>query len=207
MADVDEAKRLVLVRDRKDPRQKAGNDQWVPLLGEAWMVLKRQPQVGGEARIFPIGASTVSKYFTEACMKMSIPDLHFHDLRHEGTSQLFEEGYEIQQVALVTGHKDWRHLRRYTNLKPEDRHRAIGRPAPSTKRSRCGPEESGPSSWDQCSAGRGLAIARPEAAGARWAQVSTILGRVDVAPNAAPWVPHRKGATTEENGADECGLR
>lgn len=93
------------------------------------------------------------------------------------------------------------------NLKPEDRHRAIGRPAPSTKRSRCGPEESGPSSWDQCSAGRGLAIARPEAAGARWAQVSTILGRVDVAPNAAPWVPHRKGATTEENGADECGLR
>ena len=113
VADVDEAKRLVLVRDRKDPRQKAGNDQWVPLLGEAWMVLKRQPQVGGEARIFPIGASTVSKYFTEACMKMSIPDLHFHDLRHEGTSQLFEEGYEIQQVALVTGHKDWRHLRRY----------------------------------------------------------------------------------------------
>lgn len=120
--DVDERKRLVLVRDRKDPRQKAGNDQLVPLLGQAWDILQRQPKVDGEPRIFPIGESTVSKYFTEACRKLSIPDLHFHDLRHEGTSRLFEEGYEIQQVALVTGHKDWRHLRRYTNLKPEDLH-------------------------------------------------------------------------------------
>jgi site-specific recombinase XerD len=54
---------------------------------------------------------------------LGIIDLHFHDLRHEGTSKLFEEGYQIQQVALVTGHKDWRHLRRYTNLKPEDLHK------------------------------------------------------------------------------------
>lgn len=122
--DVDEKKRLVLVRDRKDPRQKQGNDQWVPLLGPAWDILQRQPRIDGEPRIFPIGASTISKYFTEACQKLSIPDLHFHDLRHDGTSRLFEEGYEIQQVALVTGHKDWRHLKRYTNLKPEDLHRA-----------------------------------------------------------------------------------
>jgi len=122
-ADVDEKKRLVLVRDRKDPRRKAGNDQWVPLLGEAWAILKRQKQLRDEPRIFPISASTVSKYFTEACEKLGIPDLHFHDLRHDGTSRLFEEGYEIQQVALVTGHRDWRHLKRYTNLKPEDLHR------------------------------------------------------------------------------------
>lgn len=121
-SDVDEMKRLVLVRDRKDPRKKAGNDQWVPLLEPAWTVLQRQPREEAEPRIFPIGESTVSKYFTEACRVLSIPDLHFHDLRHEGTSRLFEDGFEIQQVALVTGHKDWRHLRRYTNLRPEDLH-------------------------------------------------------------------------------------
>jgi integrase len=118
--DVDEKKRMVLVRDRKDPRQKAGNDQWVPLLGEAWTVLQRQPRQ--DERVFPRDASTVSKYFTEACATLGIPDLHLHDMRHEGTSKLFEEGFEIQQVALVTGHKDWRHLRRYTNLKPEFLH-------------------------------------------------------------------------------------
>lgn len=121
-ADVDAGKRLVLVRDRKDPRQKAGNDQWVPLLGDAWTIVQRQPRLPDEPRIFPVGESTVSKYFTAACRALSIPDLHLHDLRHEGTSRLFEEGFEIQQVALVTGHKDWRHLRRYTNLRPEDLH-------------------------------------------------------------------------------------
>jgi integrase len=121
--DVDAVKRLVLIRDRKDPRRKTGNDQWVPLLGDAWKVLQRQPRVAGEARIVPMDGSTLSKYFKSACRKLSIPDLRLHDMRHEGTSRLFEQGYEVQQVALVTGHKDWRHLRRYTQLRPEDLHR------------------------------------------------------------------------------------
>lgn len=120
--DIDETKRLALIRDRKDPRRKAGNDQWVPLLGDAWTVLQRQAREDDQPLIFPSGESTVSKYFTEACRALDIPDLHFHDLRHEGTSRLFEEGYQIEQVALVTGHRDWRHLRRYTQLKPESLH-------------------------------------------------------------------------------------
>lgn len=120
-SDVDEPKKLVLVRDRKDPRRKAGNDQWIPLLGDAWTILQRQPK--DDERIFPLHEQTTSKYFKEACDALSIPDLHFHDLRHEGTSRLFEEGYQIQQVALVTGHKSWQHLKRYTQLKPEDLHR------------------------------------------------------------------------------------
>lgn len=119
-SDVDEEKRLVLVRDRKDPRKKVGNHQWVPLLPAAWLILSRQPK--GE-RIFPIEAGTLSKYFTEACRALSIPDLHLHDMRHEGTSKLFEQGYEIQQVALVTGHRKWDNLKRYTQLKPEGLHR------------------------------------------------------------------------------------
>ena len=119
--DVDPAKKLVLVRDRKDPRKKIGNDQWVPLLPEAWALVQRQPKI--DARIFPIAAGTLSSYFTEACRALSIPDLHLHDMRHEGTSQLFEAGYEIQQVALVTGHKKWDNLKRYTQLKPEALHR------------------------------------------------------------------------------------
>lgn len=122
-ADLDEGKRLVLVRDRKDPRKKVGNDQWVPLLGAAWEIVQRQPGWGErEGRIFPVHPQTISKYFLEACRTLGIPDLHFHDLRHEGASRLFEEGFEIQQVALVTGHKDWRNLRRYTQLQPESLH-------------------------------------------------------------------------------------
>jgi len=43
-------------------------------------------------------------------------------MRHEGTSRLFEAGFRIEQVSLVTGHKDWKMLRRYTHLKPESLH-------------------------------------------------------------------------------------
>ena len=123
--DLDAARRLVLVRDRKDPRQKAGNDQWVPLLadtamGDMWALVQRQPRV--DPRIFPIGDSTLSKYFTWTCRALSIPDLHFHDLRHHAISLLFERGFRIEQVALVSGHKSWQHLKRYTNLRPEDLH-------------------------------------------------------------------------------------
>jgi integrase len=121
--DIDAKRKLVMIRDRKHPRKKVGNNEWVPLMGGAWELVQRQEKKEGDGRIFPIHPQTLSKYFKETCTALGIPDLHLHDLRHEGTSLLFEQGYEIQQVALVTGHKDWRHLRRYTNLKPEDLHR------------------------------------------------------------------------------------
>ena len=121
-ADLDAKKKLVLIRDRKHPRKKRGNDEWVPLLGVAWQVVQAQSR--GDERIFPRHPQTISKAFKAACDQLGIADLHFHDLRHEGTSRLFENGYTIEQVALVTGHKDWRHLRRYTQLKPESLHRS-----------------------------------------------------------------------------------
>ncbi len=131
--DVDRGKKMVLIRDRKDPRKKVGNDQWVPLLGASWALVMRQPKV--DERIFQVHPQTMSKYFTAACRELSIPDLHLHDLRHEGISVMFEAGYDIPQVALVSGHKDWRHLKRYTQIKPESLHRhdknpsALPRPA------------------------------------------------------------------------------
>lgn len=123
--DVDVKKKLVVIRDRKHPRKKVGNDEPVPLLGRAWDLLLAQQdyRIADEYRIFPIHPQTLSKYFKEACTSLGIPDLHLHDLRHEGTSQLFEQGYEIQQVALVTGHKSWNMLKRYTQLTPESLHR------------------------------------------------------------------------------------
>lgn len=119
-ADLDADKKMVLIRDRKDPRQKVGNDQWVPLLGDTWPLVQRQPRT--EERIFPIHPQTISKYFTQACRELGIPDLHLHDLRHEGISTMFEQGFDIPQVAVVSGHKDWRHLKRYTQIKPESLH-------------------------------------------------------------------------------------
>lgn len=125
--DVDERKRTVIVRDRKDPRHKDGNHQPVPLLSasgyDAWALLKEQGAITGHLdRIFPYDPRSVSAAFRRACRELEIEDLRFHDLRHEGTSRLFEAGFTIEQVSLVTGHKDWKMLRRYTNLRPENLH-------------------------------------------------------------------------------------
>jgi len=48
---------------------------------------------------------------------LGIDDLHFHDLRHEGCSRLFELGWTIPQVASVSGHRSWQSLKRYSHLR------------------------------------------------------------------------------------------
>jgi integrase len=65
---------------------------------------------------------SVDTAFRRQCRKLKIEDLHFHDLRYEGTSRLFEAAFSIEQLALVTGTKDWKMLRRYTHLMPEHLH-------------------------------------------------------------------------------------
>lgn len=119
--DLDQTNRTIIIRDRKHPNQKEGNDQEVPLLGPAFDIVLRQPRTS--ALIFPYKAATISCIFPRACQALGIEDLHFHDLRHEGVSRLFERGFKIEQVSMVSGHRDWKMLKRYTQLKAADLHR------------------------------------------------------------------------------------
>ena len=120
--------KMLVIRDRKDPRQKDGNDQKIPLLSaagyDAVALIEEQRTLRSNScmRIFPYNGKTLSAAFTRACTTLGIEDLHFHDLRHEGTSRLFELGLRIEQAALVSGHKDWKMLKRYTHLRPESIH-------------------------------------------------------------------------------------
>jgi integrase len=52
-----------------------------------------------------------------ACQLLDIVDLHFHDLRHDGVSRLFEIGRNIPQVAAASGHRSRASLKRYTHLR------------------------------------------------------------------------------------------
>lgn len=122
--DVDSDNRTVVVRDRKDPRGKDGNHQTVPSLDstgfDAWSILPEQKLFAGRSnRVFPYNSKSVSVAVTRACKHLKIKDLRFHDLRHGATTRLFEAGFRIEQVALVTGHKHWKMRKRYTNLRPE----------------------------------------------------------------------------------------
>lgn len=118
-SDLDEAGSTILVRDVKHPKGAAGNHRRAKLTAEALEIIARQPKRTDEPRIFPFNGRSISAHFTRSCAVLGIDDLHFHDLRHEATSRLFEAGYQIHEVAQFTLHESWQDLKRYTQLRPE----------------------------------------------------------------------------------------
>lgn len=58
--------------------------------------------------------------FERLRVRAGMPDLHFHDLRHEAISRLFERGLNIAEVSAISGHKELRMLQRYTHLRAVD---------------------------------------------------------------------------------------
>jgi integrase len=125
--DNDPDARTGVVRDAKHPTAKEGNHRRFKYTPEAWAIVQRQPMTS--EYVFPYDPKSVGGAFTRACHILGIQDLHFHDLRHEATSRLFERGYQIHEVAQFTLHDSWNELKRYTNLRPES---LRDLPAPST---------------------------------------------------------------------------
>lgn len=127
--DLDARAKTVIIRNRQHPKDKSGNDQTVPLLSatghDAFKIAQRQPRQG--PRIFPHSSATVGTYFTRAVATLGIEDLRLHDLRYEAIRRLFDAGYRIEQVALVSGHRDWAPLKRFTHVRAADLHRQEGR--------------------------------------------------------------------------------
>ncbi|MFG6413785.1 tyrosine-type recombinase/integrase [Roseateles sp. DC23W] len=113
-ADLERPAMQLVVRDMKNPGEKIGNDVRTTLTPEALQLIDTQPETTG--CIWPYNAESVSTSFTRACALLGIDDLHFHDLRHDGISRLFELGWTIPQVAAVSGHRSWQSLKRYTHL-------------------------------------------------------------------------------------------
>lgn len=105
----------LLVRDMKHPGDKAGNDVWCDVPPEAEAFINVMPK--SDSRIFPYTTDAISAAFTRACKLLGIEDLHFHDLRHDGVSRLFEMGKTIPQAASVSGHRSWQSLKRYSHLR------------------------------------------------------------------------------------------
>ena len=115
--DNDAEARTGMVRDAKHPTAKEGNHKRFKYTPEGWAIVERQPRTC--EYIFPYDSKSVCAAFTRACRVLGIVDLHFHDMRHEATSRLFERGYQIHEVAQFTLHESWNELKRYTNPRPE----------------------------------------------------------------------------------------
>jgi integrase len=113
--DFEDDHKRVLVRDMKHPGEKVGNNTWCTLTPEAIALIKAMPKT--DERIFPYNSGTISKNFTDACKLLGIEDLHFHDLRHDGISRLFEIGWDIPRASTVSAHRSWNSLKRYTHIR------------------------------------------------------------------------------------------
>jgi integrase len=112
------------------PTTKTDTPRTIPLSTNAVTVLRAQLRASqsGYEGVIPLHEPTVFDYrprglsgeFLKLCRRKGIDNLHFHDLRHEATSRLFEKGLNPVEVATITGHKDTRMLMRYTHLRAED---------------------------------------------------------------------------------------
>lgn len=101
------------------PETKNGTKRDVPLslkAAEALIRLGVKPQ----GKVFTYTSNGVKSTWRFMIQKLNIADLHFHDLRHEAVSLLFELGtLDMLEVAAISGHKSLSMLKRYTHLKAQ----------------------------------------------------------------------------------------
>ena len=64
----------------------------------------------------PSGDRLLERQWYKVLAETSIEALHFHDLRHEGISRLFEKGLILPEVMQMSGHTTPTMLMRYTHL-------------------------------------------------------------------------------------------
>nr|WP_263069971.1 site-specific integrase [Enterobacter huaxiensis] len=101
------------------PLTKNGSARDVPLSAKARQVLKEIYVTGchGTGRVFTYSSSGFKSAWRTALQAMAIENLHFHDLRHEAISRLFELGtLNVIEIAAISGHKSMSMLKRYTHL-------------------------------------------------------------------------------------------
>ncbi len=107
------------------PDTKAGRSRHVPLSSLALAVLQDMDKAPN-GMVIGTSAEGLKKAFERARARAKLPHFNFHDFRHEATSRLFERGWNVMEVAAVTGHQDLQMLKRYTNLRASDLARKLG---------------------------------------------------------------------------------
>ena len=111
--NIDQQTRSLLI-----PHTKNGHSRILPLTDATSAILAMVPQIGD--RVFPITSNAFRLAWDRVRRRAGIPDLHFHDLRHEAISRFFEKGLTVPEVALLSGHRDARMLFRYAHPAREE---------------------------------------------------------------------------------------
>ncbi len=101
------------------PITKNGHPRTIPLSPKSIEILERRRADKWDCA-FPISTNAVKLAWHRLITRSGIENLHFHDLRHEAIIRFFEKGLTVPEVALISGHRDYRMLFRYTHLRAED---------------------------------------------------------------------------------------
>lgn len=123
---VDLEKRTIFLEKTKN-----GTKRQVPITSVLLALLTRhKKEKGSVGRLFPwwngdpseaaLARTTtvLSRQWARIFDAAGCGDLHFHDLRHEATSRLFERtSLTDLQISKITGHKSMAMLQRYANLR------------------------------------------------------------------------------------------
>ena len=110
VSDIDFQNKLANLRDTKN-----GEDRVVPLNNRAVEICLRYRF---RKKLFDIKRDKFRHYFEQACRKAEVKGFRFHDLRACAITNLFLKGWSIAEVSVVSGHKSWSELKRYTRIKP-----------------------------------------------------------------------------------------
>ncbi len=108
------------------PETKTGEARDVPLSSAAVAALQAIPR-RLDGWVWPWTAEGASSLWRRWTERAGVPDLRFHDLRHEATSRLVESGrFSLTEVAAITGHKSMQTLKRYANHRASDLAKRLG---------------------------------------------------------------------------------
>ena len=126
--DVNLSQRIAVLHETKN-----GTRRDVPLsLVARDALLRLGPKTNG--KVFGYTSSGIKSSWRFMMQKLGIEGLHFHDLRHEAVSRLFEKGtLDMMEIAAISGHKSLAMLKRYTHLKAQKLVRKLEAPRNQAK--------------------------------------------------------------------------
>lgn len=80
--------------------------------------LKRHPEIGPDARMFPVTKYQISRAMKNGCQKSGVKKIRVHDLRHSHVSLLIDKGFTALAIAERMGHEATDITFRYAHLFP-----------------------------------------------------------------------------------------
>ncbi|MGI5308498.1 tyrosine-type recombinase/integrase [Rheinheimera sp. WS51] len=110
VSDLDFINQTIRVSNLKYTKRLTQKSPFTAKMTDAGMQLFKSlisPDFTEDSRIFSIKGKTFSKYFAELRTAAGLEDFKLHDLRREGISRKFEQGFSVVHIAkLFTGHQD-----------------------------------------------------------------------------------------------------